>query len=213
MTSPNAPYCPNQWENRHEEKEQVTPVSEDVKPPVVDPTPTPPVVKPEDVKTDVELIENARKAMLEERVKRKEAQTETSKLEERIAELESQDPNAEEDPDDKDKPVTDPRVDVIYAINKDAFARDNLDLIEDKMSDTGMKVDEAILAVKAELFDRIQKEVGTAPSNKLPKNERPTATEEEQQRVELAEDPKENLKKALKGELDIDPAQLAANSV
>lgn len=182
-----------------EEKEQ-TPeppkedkVSEDVKPPEV---------------VDKTVYEKVREDMQAERQAKREANTKNAELETRIAELESRD--VEETLEDEDKPQTDPRVDVIYAMNKDPFVKENLDLIETRMSEKGMKINEAILSVKSELFDRIQKEVDAAPSNTPLKQEKPTATEEAQPKEELSADPKADLEKALKGELDIDPAQLEA---
>lgn len=188
-------------------KEEVsTPVPEQEQPEPKEETPK--EVK-EDVKTpqatvDKTVYEKVREDMKAEREAKRQEQTKVRELEERLAEIESR--NTEEPPEDRD-----PRVDVLYEMNRDPFVKENLDLIEQKMSDDhSMDIRQATREIKAELFDRIQKEVGSAPSNQNLKQEKPTATDEEQPKAELGTDPSDNFKRALKGELDVDPAQLEA---
>jgi hypothetical protein len=171
-----------------EKKEQPVEVSEDVKPPTVDKS----------------VYDKVREAMRSERADKKEAQAEIVELRTRVEELE----NTETDLD-LDEPVKDSRVDIMFLMAKDPFVKDNLDLIEQEMTTTKSDVKTAVKNVKADFFDRIQKET-TAPSNKPLKNEKPTATGEEEVEQPLGDDPSKNFKEALKGNLDIDPMQLEA---
>lgn len=171
-----------------EKKEQPAEVSEDVKTPTVDKT----------------VYESVRGAMRSERAKKKEAQVEVTELRKRVEELEDTDTDVE-----LEDPVKDSRVDIMFSMAKDPFVKDNLDLIEQEMDASKSDVDAAVRNVKADFFDRIQK--AEAPvANKPLKNEKPAATDEAKEKAELTDDPKANLQKALKGELDIDPAQLEA---
>lgn len=186
-------------EKTEETTVETTEVSEDVKTPEVETEET----------VDKSVYENVRDAMRKEREEKKAVKGENEELLKRIESLE----NTQETEDIEDiqrDQQRDPRVDIIYEMNRDPFVKDNLDLIEARMTDNPtMNVSDATLSIKAELFDRIQKET-PAPTNKPLKQEKPTATGEAQTKVELSDDPSANLKKALKGELDIDPAQLEA---
>lgn len=190
-----------------------------------EPTPTPvpeekveaPVVS-EDVKTpevetvDKTVYEKVREAMRTEREEKKAVKSQNEELLTRISALEAkQADDYLEEEDQSTATQADPRLEIVYLMNKDKFVKDNLDLIEQKMSDNPrMDVHVATLSVKAELLDRIQKEEPTLSDNKLPKQEKPTATGEPQPKTGISTDPKEVLKDALAGKLDIDPGQLEA---
>jgi hypothetical protein len=186
--------------------------AKDVKEEVAEPTPVQEEIKQseevsEDVKTPKDVIDKdvyvkVREDMKAERAAKREAQAKTRELEERIAELESR---GVEEPD---LDGNDPRVEVLYQINKDPFVKDNLDLIEEKMATEKMDIKSAVSAVKSEMFDRIQREVTTAPESKTLKQEKPTATAEDIPKSQLTGDPEKDIQAALRGELDINPAQL-----
>lgn len=161
-----------------------------------------PVKTPEVV--DKNVYEKVREAMKTEREAKRVAEARNTELEERIAKLE-QTRTAEEDEDyDPYKAKTD----ILFLMNKDPFVKENLDLVEQKMTDNpAMDVKSAVREVKAEMFDRIQKEVSAVEENKPLKQEKPTATQE-QERPELTGDV---LKDALDGKIENIPTdQLAA---
>ena len=184
-----------------------------VKPEVATP-PQPPVeeVKPteavsEDVKTpevegqvDQSVYEKVREAMKTEREAKKAEKARNAELETRIAELESQTPQEE-----KKYGSYEAKVDILTLMNKDAFFKENSDLIEEKMADNPkMDVQSALTAVKAEFFDRIQKEsqpVGDKPLT----TQKPTATAEPVEQVNAP-----TMKQVLSGKVPIDPMQLEA---
>jgi hypothetical protein len=167
--------------NAPESEEQGTDVSEDVE---------------NSDAVDREVYEKVREDMRSERKAKREAQAKAKELEERLTKLEQT----------RKTTGGDPRLDVLYLVNKDPFVKDNLDIIEQKMEENPeMDVRQALSAVKAELFDRIQKEISAEP-NQLPKQEKPTATQE-QISPELTGD---TLKDALDGKIDMPPEQLAA---
>ena len=176
---------------------------------------TPPVqeeVKPaevvsEDVKTptvegqvDQSVYEKVREAMKTEREAKKAEKARNAELETRIAELESQTPQGE-----KTYGSYEAKVDILTLMNKDAFFKENSDLIEEKMADNPkMDVQSALTAVKAEFFDRIQKEskpVGDKPLT----TQKPTATAEPVEQVNAP-----TMKQVLSGKVPIDPMQLEA---
>jgi hypothetical protein len=167
-----------------------TEVSEDVK-------------TPEDENVSKSVYEKVREAMKSEREAKRAAQAQNAELEERLAKLESQ-PRQEETGDyDPYKAKTD----LLFQISKDEFVKENLDLIEAKMTDNpSFDVSQATTAVKAEIFDRIQKEANPVEPNKPLKQQKPTATAEPV-RKDLSGD---IYKDALAGKIDVDPAQLAA---
>jgi len=146
---------------------------------------------------DREVYEKVREDMKSERKAKREAQAKLKELEERTQKLEQ-----------TRRRDGDPRLDVLYLVNKDSFVKENIDLIEQKMEDNPeMDVYQAVSSVKAELFDKIQKEISKAEPNQPLKQEKPTATQE-QTKPELTGDV---LKDALAGKLEnVDPGQLEA---
>ena len=170
-----------------EEKKTPEAVSEDVKTPKVD------------GQVDQKVYEKVRESMRAEREAKKAEKARNSELEARIAELESQ-THREERPTNSYEAKTD----LLLRINKDAFLRDNLDLVEDKMTETGMDVSSATNAVKAEIFDRVQKELPSEGIKPLIQ-QRPTAAAEPRTEVEAP-----TFKDILAGKVEIDPKQLEA---
>jgi hypothetical protein len=147
------------------------------------------------------VYEKVREAMKAERAEKRQALSEVEQLRKRIEELESRG-----DDDDK-KPARDPRLDVLYLVQKDQFVKENLDLIEQKMTDNPhLDVNAAVREVKAEMFDLIEKEVAKSTSNQPQKQERPTAVPEPS-RYEPSGDA---IKDALDGKLNVPPEQLIA---
>ena len=161
----------------------------------------------EDVKTpeaegqvDQSVYEKVREAMKTEREAKKAEKARNAELETRIAELESQTPQEE-----KKYGSYEAKVDILTLMNKDAFFKENSDLIEEKMADNPkMDVQSALTAVKSEFFDRIQKEsqpVGDKPLTQ----QKPTATTEPVTQVKAP-----TIKDVLAGKVDIDPMQRQA---
>ena len=161
----------------------------------------------EDVKTpeaegqvDQNVYEKVREAMKTEREAKKAEKARNAELETRIAELESQTPQEE-----KKYGSYEAKVDILTLMNKDAFFKENSDLIEEKMADNPkMDVQSALTAVKSEFFDRIQKEsqpVGDKPLTQ----QKPTATTEPVTQVKAP-----TIKDVLAGKVDIDPMQRQA---
>ena len=186
----------------------------DVKDEVATPTPVQEEVKPaevvsEDVKTpevegqsDQSKYEKVREAMKSERKAKKAEKARNVELETRIAELESQTPLQGEP---KEYGSYEAKVDILTLMNKDNFFKENSDLIEEKMADNPkMDVQSALTAVKAEFFDRIQKESKPVEDKPLTQ-QKPTATAEP---VTQAKSPK--IKDILAGKVDIDPMQRQA---
>jgi len=165
-------------------------VSEDVKTPVVE------------GQVDQSVYEKVREAMKSERTAKKEEKARNAELEQRIAELESQSPQQEVA---SSNPYN-AKVDILTLMSKDTFFKENADLVESKMSDNpAMDALTALTAVKAEFFDRIQKESSPVEVNKPLTQQRPTASAEPVQQVASA-----NLKDVLAGKSNIDPRQLEA---
>lgn len=146
------------------------------------------------------VYEKVREAMKAERASKREALSEVENLRKRIEELERSGDSEEEE-----TPQRDPRLDVLYLVNKDPFVKENLDLIEQRMSENPrLDVNQAIRELKADMFDRIEKEI-TVPTNNFPKTERPTAIVEPVQHK-----PTGNfLEDALSGKIPMPPEQLA----
>lgn len=159
-------------------------------------------VKTPDV-VDKTVYEKVREDMKAERQAKREAQARLKELEERLTTLEQS-----RTEDDFEEERRDPRLDVLYLVNKDSFVKENLDLIEQRMSqDKSLDVHQAVRALKAEMFDRIQKEVSGAEPSKQLKQEKVTATPEPE-KPQLSGD---LMKDALEGKLDNVPnEQLAA---
>lgn len=161
----------------------------------------------EDVNTqgtvDKSIYESVRESMKKEREAKKAAQAKNAELEERLKSLEMRQTNVD---DNEDYDPYKAKTDILFLMNKDAFVKDNLDLIEEKMTETGLTVQEAIKDVKADFFDRIQKATTTV-DNKPPKQEKTIATQEvprQQFSGNIVQD-------ALGGKLgNISPDQLAA---
>jgi len=166
-------------------------VSEDVKPPMVEKS----------------VYEKVREAMKSEREAKREAKERNTELEERIAKLESQKP--EETYGDEERTPYEAKTDLLFLMNKDPFVKENLDLIEEKMTDNpNIDIRAAVSELKADFFDRIQKESSTI-ENKILKQTTPTATEEEVT-PKRPKDSNRLLKDVLDGKVDVDPAQLEA---
>lgn len=143
-----------------EQTEQTEEVSEDVK--------TPDVV-------DKNVYEKVREAMKTEREAKRVAEARATELEERIAKLEQT--RTTDDYTDYDPYKA--KTDILFLMNKDAFVKENLDLIEQKMTDNpSLDVTSAVREVKSDFFDRIQKEVTSVEPNQPLKQEKPTATPE-----------------------------------
>jgi len=171
-----------------EEEKPTEAVSEDVKTPEVE------------GQVDQSVYEKVREAMKTEREAKKAEKARNAELETRIAELESQTPQEE-----KTYGSYEAKVDILTLMNKDAFFKENSDLIEEKMADNPkMDVQSALTAVKSEFFDRIQKEsqpVGDKPLT----TQKPTATTEPVTQVKAP-----TIKDVLAGKVDIDPMQRQA---
>ena len=167
-------------------------VSEDVKTPAVE------------GQVDQSVYEKVREAMKSERTAKKAEKARNAELENRIAELESQAPQQEGTPNEYGS--YEAKVDVLTLMNKDSFFRENSDLVEAKMTDNpSMDAQSALKEVKAEFFDRIQKESMPAEVNKPLTQQKPTAAAEPQQVANEV-----TLKDALAGKAEIDPMQLEA---
>ena len=174
-------------------EQPITDVSEDVKTPAVE------------GQVDQSVYEKVREAMKSERTEKKAEKARNSELEARIAELESQTPQQEKTPNEYGS--YEAKVDVLTLMNKDPFFKENTDLIESKMSDNpSMDAQTALREVKAEFFDRIQKESNPVEVNKPLTQQRPTAAAEPTQQV--AKDV--TLKDVMAGKTEIDPMQLEA---
>jgi len=145
-----------------EEKQQAEAVSEDVK--------TPEVV-------DKNVYEKVREAMKSEREAKKVEQTKNAELEERLATLETAQTQPVEPVGDYD--LGDAKADILFEMNRDPFIKDNMDEIYTIMSEKGLDVKQATRDVKAEIFDRIQRETSEVEPNKPLKQEKTTATQEE----------------------------------
>lgn len=160
-------------------------------------------VKTPDV-VDRNVYEKVREAMQKEREEKRVKEAQITELNERIAKLET----SRTERDDEDYDPYKAKTDILFLMNKDPFVKDNLDLIEQKMTDNPqLDVASALKEVKAEMFDRIQKEVSSVEDNKPLKQEKPTATQE-QVRPELSGNV---LKDAVDGKIEnVPPEQLAA---
>jgi hypothetical protein len=153
-------------------------------------------------KVDKSVYEKVREAMKAERQQRKEKDAKIAELEAKINKL------GQTPPQEGDYDPYKAKTDLLFEMNKDPFLKENLDLVEDKMSDNpNLDVRQAITAVKAEFFDRIEKE-SVVESTKPPKQEKPTAVQETKKQI--VDSPKSFFQRAIKGEIDIDPAQLEA---
>ena len=162
------------------------------------------VKTPEDV-VSRKVYEKVREAMKTEREAKKEKQSQVVELEERIANLEQ----GEEVEEDTDYDPYKAKTDILFLMNKDPFVKENLDLIEEKMaSNPKLNVRAATREIKAEFFDRIQKETSSQTPQKetLIKQEKPTADEEERK----PETTGDAFKDALAGKTEVDPRQLEA---
>ena len=172
-------------------EQPITDVSEDVKTPAVE------------GQVDQSVYEKVREAMKSERTEKKAEKARNSELEARIAELESQNPQQETP---KEYGSYEAKVDVLTLMNKDPFFKENTDLIESKMSENpSMDARTALREVKAEFFDRIQKESNPVEVNKPLTQQRPTAAAEPTQ---VANDVK--LKDYLAGTAEMNPMQKRA---
>lgn len=143
---------------------------------------TPPVttVPPEQVpSTDAAVVaENLKKAMQSEREQRKEAERLVAEKDAEIARLKaSTTPPATPPASD---PALSARVEVLTLVQKDAFVKDNLGLIEEIMlANPALDVKAAVDKAKASIFDELQKAKGqTPPPNVPPKTITPGATPE-----------------------------------
>jgi hypothetical protein len=177
-----------------EKKEQSKEVREDVK-------------TPEDV-VDKSVYEKVREAMRSEREAKKLERAKVTELEEKIAKIEQSQQSEEED----EGSVYDPykaKVDILTMMNKDSFVKDNLDLIEEKMTSEKVDISTAVKDLKSEYFDRIQKESTSTDVDNQLKQEKPTATEEEIP-PKQATNSRDLIKDALSGKIDMDPKQLEA---
>lgn len=117
-------------------------------------------------KTD-DIKDNLKRALSEERQRRKE-------LEERLRERELEESNVTPigpDADDIARRFTETEANSKLAVlmMRDDFVKQNLDLIQDEMQRNHVNVDNAIKAVKASVFDRLQQE----SKQPAPKGEKP----------------------------------------
>lgn len=96
-----------------------------------------------------EAYENVKKSMQEERAAKKALKEENARLK---AQLEGT-------TDKTTSTSEEAKVEILYLMNKDPFVKDNLDLIEERMSEDGLTVQEAVKELKSELFDKIHTEV------------------------------------------------------
>ncbi len=185
-----------------EEKKPEPTVSEDAKPQESE-------VQETDTKSYQQKYEEARKAMRQEREGKKAKEAEIQKLTQRIEQLESRESRTVVDEDITESGERkDPRTEVLWLMNRDPFVKENLDLIEQKMTeDSSLDVNQAVTAVKSELFDRIQNVDSPTPSNSPQKQEKPTATSEPEAKQNKEEF---SLKDALAGKVDMNPMQLDA---
>jgi CRISPR/Cas system CSM-associated protein Csm2 small subunit len=148
------------------------------------------------------VYEKVREAMKNERAQKKEALSELENLRKRVEELEGRSGDENEEVQRQD-----PRLDVLYLVNKDPFVRENLDLIEQRMAENPrLDVKQAVREIKADMFDRIEKEISVPTNNNIQKTERPTAIREP-----VTYKPSGNaLKDALEGKIQIPSEQLAS---
>jgi len=193
-----------------EEKGVKPEVATPVQPPVEEVKPT--EVVSEDVKTpevegqvDQSVYEKVREAMKSEREAKKASNARNAELEARIAELETQTPRQEERPTN----TYEAKTDLLLMVNKDNFLKENLDLVESKMAESGLDVKSALTAVKAEFFDRIQKESTPAEVNKPLNQQKPTATGEPVQQVQSV-NATDTLRDVMSGKIESDPRQVEA---
>ncbi|MFA6445741.1 MAG: hypothetical protein WCW14_00625 [Candidatus Paceibacterota bacterium] len=121
--------------------------------------------KTPDTKVDRKVYESVRDAMKREREEKRAKDTKIAELEARLAEVESR-RGAEDDEDDEPQDsMTKAKVDILYLVQTDPFVKENLDLIEEKMTDNPrLTAKEAIKEIKSDFFDRMSKEsVKAAP--------------------------------------------------
>lgn len=205
--------------------------TKDVKQEEADPTPVPeekqqPEPKeetPEEVKKDVEnsqgvdrkVYEKVREDMKAERNAKREEQERVRELEERIADLESRDTYADETQSDykaepSDYSLADAKAEILFEKERNPFVAEHMEEIYQEMTDKKLTFKDAVGAVSVDFVNRLHKEMKSAEPNKPLKQEKPTATDEEQLKPSLSNDPTANLKAAREGKLEVDPAQLEA---
>lgn len=156
------------------------------------------------------VYEQVRNDMLKEREEKRKFKAENAALEQRIAKLEQLVQKGDDD-DDDDKIVYTPakaQSEIMDLMTRDPFVKDNLDLIEQKMSENpALTVNDAVKELKSDFFDRINKEA-TPQTNINIKQERPSTTTGEKPSDNRVANP--SLDDALNGKIDIDPLQLEA---
>lgn len=153
------------------------------------------VVSDEPAKVDRRVYEKVREDMLKYKEEKKAKEAKIAELEARILAVESTKETVYEEPDDADT-RTKAKVDILYLVQTDPFVKENLDLIEEKMSDNPkMSAQAAIREIKSDFFDRMQKEVAKAEPEVPPKQVNPKGNS--------------TIKDALEDE-NADPRQMAA---
>lgn len=178
-----------------EQEEQQAEVSEDVKTPAEG--------------VDRKVYEKVREDMKSEREAKRAALAETNQLKAEIEALkERQDAYSGVDTEKASDPLA-AKVEILTLMQKDEFVKENLDLVEQAMVDNpGLTAQDAIKELKADYFDRIQKEGSTVEVNK-PQSQKPTSTTEPPQETKpKAKDPSKVLQDVLDGKIEIDPEQL-----
>lgn len=156
---------------------EVTPGVADVEVPATEAQPEVETSTPasgEGAKVDRKVYEKVREDMLKYKEEKRAKEEKIADLEARIAAVES----TKVEPDEDISPIEDTRVkakvDVLMLVQTDPFAKENLDLIAEKMAENpNMSAQAAIREIKAEFFDRMQKEVQKAEPEVPPKQVTP----------------------------------------
>ena len=157
-------------------------------------------VSDEGAKVDRKVYEKVREDMLAYKAEKKAKDQKVAELEARLAAVETTRDVVKEEPDERTKA----KVDILYLVQTDSFVKDNLDLIEEKMSDNpNLTAQSAIKELKSDFFDRMQKETST-PLTEVPlKQINPKGN--------VTVDRRDIIKNALEGKAEnADPQQLAA---
>lgn len=131
------------------------------------------VVSDDGAKVDRRVYEKVREDMLAYKAEKKAKEAKIADLEARILAVEAAKVEVDDEPEDGDV-RTKAKVDILYLVQTDPFVKENLDLIEEKMSENPkMTAQAAIKEIKSDFFDRMQKEVSRTEPEVPPKQINP----------------------------------------
>jgi|GEM_PF-4344676 len=157
-------------------------------------------VSDDGAKVDRKVYEKVREDMLKYKDEKKAKDAELAEIKARLAAVEAAKVSDDDGTVSTEDVRTKANVEVLMLVNTDPFVKENLALITEKMSDDNLTAKEAVKAIKAEFFDRMQKEVSQTEPEVPPKQVTPKGTSTTNV-----------IKEALEGRLEnADPRQLEA---